>query len=118
MKKIKLLLLLAICVFYSFLFIATKPNVPCDDDCEKINAVDSRLRTTREGYIFAVGRCSYKRISDSLCVYVRDTTGINWNLLADTVCMIATENGLPPQKVLIMKVGTSPLDTLVKKQCP
>jgi hypothetical protein len=118
MKKRRWLLLSIIVITYSLLFIATKPNYPCDGDCEKIHAVDAALRTNREGYIFAAVRCTYNQVSDSLCVLVRDTTGINWQLLADTACTIASQKGLLRQKIFILKLGTSPLDTLARKQCP
>lgn len=118
MRKRKLLLLPIILTVYSLLFIATKPNYPCDGDCEKVNAFDNALRFNRESYIFGTQRCSYNRISDSLCVLVRDTTGINWQLLADTACDIATQKGLLQQKIFILKLGTSPLDTVARKVCP
>lgn len=112
------LLLPSILGVYAFIFIATKIAEPCDDDCEKVREVSSLLYNSRESYILSVGRCSYNRVSDTLCILVRDTAGINWNLLADTSCAIATLKGLLHQKIFILKTGTSPLDTLVKKSCP
>jgi hypothetical protein len=118
MKKKNWVLLPVILLGYTLLFMATKIAEPCDDDCQKVRAVDDALRTNREGYIYATGRCSYNRVSDSLCVMVRDTTGIDWNLLADTACIIATQKGLPHQQIFVVKIGTSPMDTLAKKRCP
>ena len=118
MKNIKLIILSLILILYAFLYIATKPNFPCEGDCAKVQAVDSTIRHGRESYIIGTGRCSRGYISDTLCVYVRDTLSINWNLLADTTCTIAVQNGLLQQKIFILKYGTYPPDTLARKICP
>jgi hypothetical protein len=117
-KSIRILLVPAILIVYAALFMATKAAEPCDDDCEKVKEVRSAIFNTREDYVLSAGRCSYNRVSDTLCILVRDTSGINWNLLADTACTIATSKGLMQQKIFILKTGTSPFDTLAKKICP
>jgi hypothetical protein len=118
MKKIRFVILPLILAVYTLLFMATKREFPCDDDCQKVRSVEDALRTNRETYIYSASRCTNNRISDTLCVLVRDTSGINWNLLADTACIIATQKGLLNQQVFILKLGTSPFDTVARKRCP
>lgn len=117
MRKIKLLILSLILIIYASLYIATSKDVPCEGDCEKLSQITYALSNSRT-YVFGVYRCTQPRISDSLCVYVKDTLGINWNLFADTVCIIATQHGLLQQKIFVLKTGTSPPDTLARKICP
>ncbi len=116
----KKLIFFAILFCYSFLYIATsRPFVCPDDDCEKMAGFQEALRNGRESYVINAYRCSFNRISDTICVYVRDTSGINWNLLADTACNIATQKGLLQQKIFLLKLGqVSPVDTVVRRQCP
>lgn len=118
MKAIRLLILPVILLIYTFTFMATKPAGVCDDDCERVGAFSSQLYQGRESYVLASYRCSFNRISDTLCITVRDTTGIDWNVLADTACAIATRNGLLHQQIYIFRTATTPLDTLAKKRCP
>ena len=101
---------------YALLYTATSKQVPCDDDCEKTGRVFQQLSTNRT-YVYGVYRCTQPRPSDTLCVLVRDTSGINWNMFADTACKIATQQGLLQQKIFILKNGTNPYDTLAKKLC-
>ncbi len=115
MKYIPSVVLLLITVVYAFLFMATKRVLPCEGDCEKVSLADSRLRSGRESYILAVDRCLTYRVNDSLCIYVRDTTGIDWERLADTVCMTTTMVGLANQKIYIIKPGP---DTVARRTCP
>jgi hypothetical protein len=68
--------------------------------------------------VYSANRCGSPYIpSDSICVYVKDTIGINWDIIADSTCYFATQAGLPQQKIFILKTGF-PTDTLVKRQCP
>jgi hypothetical protein len=98
---------------------ATSIEEPCEGDCEKVQNFYTAIKNKRP-YVLSVYRCSYQSLSDSLCVYVRDSNGVDWNLLADTACQIATQNGLPQQKIFILQADTSTtlIDTVVRKQCP
>jgi hypothetical protein len=118
MRKIKLLILPLILLGYAFLYMATSVDKSiCIDDCEKVHNLSEELHSTRD-YVFAVSRCTNVAVSDTLCVYVKDTIGINWNLLADTVCMLATQKGLLRQKLFLMRTVNSIRDTILFKQCP
>jgi hypothetical protein len=118
MKMIKYITLTVILLSFSFLYIATSYLGRCDDNCERLYKIDSTIRHNRDYVIFA-NRCfNYSQASDTLCVYVKDTSGINWNLLADTVCSVATQNGLARQKVFIIKNTLTPPDTVARKICP
>lgn len=115
-KRTGLVILVLIICLYAFMYTDTK-TYSCSDDCQKIYALDTTLMHDRD-YIFGVYRCSRNSISDTICIIVKDTTGVNWDLFADTVCAMATQKGLNQQKLFIIKNGSFPLDTLVKKQCP
>jgi hypothetical protein len=117
MKNKKSILLFLILGFYSVLYIATKRVLPCEADCQSVLTVQQNLRMNRS-YVEGVFRCSYRLASDTLCVMVKDTIGVNWNLLADTACSIATQAGLLQQKIFIIKNWSSPIDTLARKVCP
>jgi hypothetical protein len=117
MKIFKYLTLSLILIAFSLLYLATSYQVPCEDDCAKVYSVDTTMSRNRD-YVFWVSRCSGTQQSDSLCVYVKDTIGINWNLLADTVCAVATQNGLARQKIFIIKTNVTPPDTVARKICP
>jgi hypothetical protein len=116
--KAKWLALPVILLFYTVTFVATKRVEPCDTDCERINLFRQLFMIDRESYVSQVGRCTYVRVNDTLCIGVKDTTGINWNTVADSACSIASNNGLPRQFIIIYKISTFPIDTLLKKQCP
>ncbi|MCX6316159.1 MAG: hypothetical protein NTW29_02635 [Bacteroidetes bacterium] len=118
MKRYRFLLLAFILFVYAFSFIATKRVELCTGDCEKVAIFRNGFYPTRESYILGIGRCSDNRISDTLCITVRDTSGIDWNVVADSACIYATRAGLPAQKIFIFRTGTNPPDTLAKKQCP
>ncbi len=117
MKRNHKFLFLLIVAAYSFLYLATSYHVPCEGDCEKVSVVHQKIRNNRESYVYSVNRCSRNLVSDTLCVYVKDTVGIDWNFLADSTCYFATQAGLPRQKIFILKSGF-PTDTLVIRQCP
>jgi len=106
-------------VVSSYTFMYTQSETPCDDDCEKLNSLNTALHKNRS-YVNYAMRCGQNPASDTLCVWVKDTTGINWNLLADTACLLATQNGLYKQNLFVITYDTSTLilDTLVRKQCP
>lgn len=119
MPKIKFLILSLILMGYALLYMATSKET-CFEECEKIYKLNESLKLNRP-YVLGASRCVYTyRTVDSLCVQVKDTIGINWNLLADTVCMIAAQKGLLNQKVLILvyRNATFTYDTLAYKQCP
>lgn len=113
-QRFKGLLLIVILSFYATLYIATSPVAPCDADCEKVGKVDMDL--TRRSYVYMVYRCGSFN-SDTLCVMVKDTTGINWDLLADTTCQVAKKYELFDQTVMVYNTGVSPIDTLAWLKC-
>jgi hypothetical protein len=117
MRKLKWLILPLILIVYAFLYIATTKNVECEGDCDKVYQTGKSLSNSRT-YVLSTYRCTLPGVSDTLCIYVKDTIGINWNLFADTVCIIATQQGLIRQKIFVLKNGTSPPDTLARKVCP
>jgi len=116
MKRLKVLLLPLILISYALLYIATSKEFPCNEDCNKVMRVDTTL-TRHHDYVWYVTRCGANVVTDTLCIYVKDTAGINWDLFADTTCQVATQVGLSSQKIFIIK-ATTPFDTLAKKQCP
>ena len=115
-KKTGWLMLALVIACYAFMYTETKKDYVCNDDCQKVQSVDASLRRS---YLYSIGRCSYQG-SDTLCVWVKDTTGVNWSVLADTTCLIATQNGLYKQKLFFISYDTSRhiFDTLLVKQCP
>ncbi len=117
MWKIRYLIFVLIFVVYSALHIATSYQAPCIDDCEKVSDFSKALTTNRD-YVYGAYRCTNAAISDTLCVQVKDTIGINWNLLADTACILATQNGLPRQKLFFIRNSNAVRDTILVKQCP
>jgi hypothetical protein len=114
--KNRKLLFFGILFCYAFMYIATSKQPLCNDDCEKTEKVASILLQDKK-YVQSVYRCTQPRISDTLCVFVKDMIGINWNLLADTTCLLATQNGLLQQKIFVLK-GNYPYDTVARKICP
>jgi hypothetical protein len=102
---------------YAALYIATSKQIICESDCQKRIEVYNALSAGRT-YVYMVNRCTAPVISDSLCIFVHDTSGINWNLFADTACLVATQQGLPRQKIFIIRNGNTGNDTLAQKVCP
>lgn len=119
MKKNKhsILLLPIIVLLYAALYIATSYSVPCEGDCEKVSKVGDVLRNAKS-YVYGAFRCTYLQGSDTLCIYVKDTIGVDWSRLADTTCFIAQENGLLQQKIFVVKNAVFPNDTVARKICP
>jgi hypothetical protein len=115
--KAKHFLLVLILSVYAGLYIATSTPESCDTYCEKILLINQQLSKNRP-YFQNAYRCTNRQGSDTICLYVRDTSGIDWNLFADTACMTFSNYGLPGQKIFILKTGTTPPDTLAKKICP
>jgi hypothetical protein len=117
-KKTGWLILALVVLSYTFMY-TQSDRFACNDDCEKINSLNTALHANRN-YVSYVLRCGQNPVSDTLCLWVKDTTGIDWNLFADTACLLATQNGLYKQKFFIITYDTSTLivDTLVRKQCP
>jgi hypothetical protein len=120
MRRNKYTILFIILTSYSLLFIATSidKEIICDGDCEKISNFNQALKNGRSSYIYGANRCTRTNPSDTLCVFVKDTIGINWNLLADTACILATQQGLLQQIIFILKNSQYPPDTVSRKQCP
>ncbi len=73
MKIIKLLLLPLLLFSFAFLFMATSKVVPCEGDCAIVQDVYQALRNGRESYVNYVYRCGYNQVSDTLCIFVKDT---------------------------------------------
>ena len=116
--KLKASLILSLTIlFYSLLYLATSKVVPCEDDCAKIAALDTTL-VNKYKYVSYAYRCARSYSIDTLCVFVKDTAGINWNLFADTVCLYANSVGLYQQEILLIKISASSADTVAKKKCP
>lgn len=119
MKFIKLLILPAVLAVYMLFFMATSMPYKCDEDCEKTNRLLENLRPGRDSLQMTIGRCSYNRVSDTLCVIVNRNINWDWPGFADTVCQQATAIGMLQQKVFILGYGTtSYYDTLAVKFCP
>jgi hypothetical protein len=117
MNKRSGLLLLTILAFYAVLHMATSYQPRCEDDCQKIQNIYTHINANHP-YVWNLRRCTFQPVSDTLCVYVKDTTGINWNLLADSTCYFANQEGLPRQKVFVIRQTQFPPDTLARVQCP
>jgi hypothetical protein len=112
----KSLILLAVVVFYAFLYWATSIDRKCDEDCQRIYQLDTIL-LNKYRYLYTVNRCG-RAPTDTLCVYVRDTSGINWDRFADTVCTYANSVGLRQQQLFIIRNTSFPADTVARKKCP
>lgn len=118
MKPItKSLILFTVVAFYALLYVATRPPERCFDDCQKQIELNKLLRKDRT-YVYGASRCSPVYTDTLLCVGVKDTIGINWNLLADTICLYANSVGLSGQTILILNHQVYPPDTLGRKKCP
>ena len=113
----KRLILFTVVAFYALLYVATKPAERCFDDCQKLNDLDELLMKDRS-YVYGVSRCLPVYTDTLLCVGVKDTIGINWDLLADTICLYANSVGLSRQTILILNHQVYPPDTLARKKCP
>lgn len=113
----KSLLLIVVVTIYSLLFLATKRVIPCEGSCQSLYSLDTLL-TKKFDYVYGTFRCTGLPSSDTLCIYVKDTVGINWDRFADTVCIYANIAGLFQQKIFLIKNGTMPPDTVARKQCP
>ena len=114
-SRYRFLVLSVIIVFYAFLYIATRKNPPCENDCPKMQSIATTL-TQAHKYVYGINRCENR--PTGLCVLVQDTPGVDWNHLADTTCYLAKEQNLFAQEVLILKSGSYPNDTLGRAQCP
>ena len=110
-NKKKWLIFIVVVAFYSALAIATDKFPQCSDVCMKSYGVDTLLR--KRSYVFYTMRTS----DTSFCVFVKDTTGINWNLLSDTTCLIMNSRGLNHFHVFIVNNTINPWDTLANKKC-
>ncbi len=115
--KTKRLILPAVLVIYAALYVATSYPAQCSEDCMKINQLDTTL-AGKFTYYYGAYRCTYFANTDTLCIYVKDSTGINWNNFADTVCIYANSVGLYNQKLFVLRYNVFPPDTLARKNCP
>lgn len=116
MKKIRLLLFPVILLVFSCLYVATSRPFPCNVDCERFGTFDSAVYS-RHSYVRHVYNQS--QAYDTLFVAV-DTTGLasmNWNLVADSLCVLANNAGLMGR---VMKVQTYfvPRFNLAQTTCP
>lgn len=117
MKKIKILIFPFIIVLYGLIYVATSVEKECLGDCETMMLFNEALRENRN-YVHGASKCGRSAGSDTLCINVKDSIGINWNLLADTACMLATQKGLLRQKLFLIRTVNSIRDTILFKQCP
>lgn len=66
-----------------------------------------------------VSRCDSKAPQDTICIHVKDTAGINWNLLSVTACTYLRQIGFTNQQIFILRfVPAVGIDTVAKKNCP
>ena len=118
MKTKKIWFLPLILAFYAILYIATQYEKYCDPECEAMGEFNTSI-TNNRNYVEFASRCIYNKGRDSICILVRDTTGVDWNRFADTSCMIANQVGLSQQTVIIIRFNTTGArDTVAVKVCP
>jgi hypothetical protein len=117
MKIKQVICFFAVLFFYSMLYLATSKQPICEGDCELVRDLTVKITANHSSVIDYVSRCSINRVSDSVCVYVKDIAGVNWAMIADSTCYFANQVGLPPQKVFVIKEGI-PNDTLARLNCP
>lgn len=118
MKRLtKILILPAVIIFYTLLYMASQYPVKCDENCSKQTTLDTTLRN-KYSYFYGVWNCARMPQSDTLCITVKDTVGINWDRFADTVCLYANSVGLQQRKIFMVNNLRYPPDTLARKQCP
>jgi hypothetical protein len=113
-------LLFAIAILgYAFLYIATSKAFDCEGDCLRNQALDTLIRKNHP-YIYFVNVGGYRYSYDTLNVWVKDTTGVNWNLLADTICTFASGVELKHRYIYLLETDTinHRLDTVARTQCP
>ena len=116
--KLKTSLILSLTLlFYSVIYLATSKELPFGEDSAKLYGLDTTL-SKKYDYFYGAQRCTYRQDSDTLCIYVKDTVGINWDRFADTVCMYANSIGLYRQKIFLVNNRVNPPDTVARKQCP
>lgn len=113
----KVFIMLAVIGFYTLLYIGSSYPVRCEDDCQKVYQLDTTL-SRKFDYFSWASRCTSSRVSDTLCIQVKDTIGIDWDRFADTVCLYARSVGLNQQKLFLIKWSSVSTDTVARKQCP
>jgi hypothetical protein len=119
MKKKNLFLLLII-IFYGIIYIATDPRqrYSCDGDCVKFEQL-SNYFLKDSNYIYYMQGCGRTAVYDSICIQIKDSTAnISWNVFADSVCIMATQLGLPKRHIFIINYFSNTPDTLVRRNCP
>ena len=116
MKKANLVLLLIISL-YGLMYVATTKKQVCDGDCEKVFNLSSFF-VKDSNYIYPLYSCGRITPYDSLCVNVKNSTYNNWNALADSICLIATQFGLPRRHIFIINNFGNIPDTVANKSCP
>lgn len=117
MKRTQLFFLPLILLGYAFLYIATSKRLDCDGDCAKIAGLQNKLLPNRP-YIVTVNRQDpYNSANNRIYVFVRDTTGIDWNRVADTTCLYCHELGLTAQQIFVLRAANTN-DTLSRLNCP
>ncbi len=118
MKKRKYnLLFVAIVVCYGLLYMATSvPDKECIP-CNQLSALYQKLSVNKT-YITQVNSCSLQNTVDTVCISVKDTTGVNWTALADTACLYSKQQNMPTKAVYILKDNVFPRDTLAAVICP
>ena len=111
LKKLRWVILTTIVVFYAFIYLATSKQVPLSDFCEKASNTASMFQ---QSYVVGSNCCS----DTSFCVTVKDTTGVDWNALADTACLYLRTQGLTNCRVYVLQYTSIGIDTLANNKCP
>jgi hypothetical protein len=116
-KRYGAIIFMAIVLIYALMQVATSKDYCEDPDCQQMRAILVDL-SKDHGYehILNVNRCPY--LSDTLCVMSEYKRNYNWEMLADTICAVATRHGISQPVIFILKEGNYPYDTLAKKRCP
>ncbi len=116
MKKANVFLMIILCL-YGFIYMATTKKEIFDENYQKMSNLTSFFQKD-SNYLYPLYACGRVNQFDSICVAIKDTTYHNWNTLADSVCSVATQFGLPGRHVFIINnFGNSP-DTIANKNCP
>jgi hypothetical protein len=114
-KKLSFVILSMTLVTYSLLYIATRKDPPCENECPALREIMTILFKTHP-YVYNVSRCESR--PTGFCVVVRPDPGVDWAHVADTTCYLAKERNLYVTQVFILQNGTFPYDTLAKVNCP
>ncbi len=102
-------MLASVILFYAFIYLATSKVVPVSEFCAKANTAGGLIKRS---YVYGAGCCG----DTAFCINVKDTIGVDWDLLADTACIYLHTQGLDHYRVFIIR-NTATSDTLINKKC-